>query len=46
MRWAAIEFRFDVLVEAEGALVRVDDLAEEALRARGARGAAGLGSVV
>lgn len=46
VRWPVDEFRFDVLVESDGALVRVDDLAEERVRSRGARGAAGLGGVV
>ncbi len=46
VRWPVDEFRFDVLVLSDGALVRVADLTEERLLSRGARGAAGLGSVV
>jgi rhodanese-related sulfurtransferase len=46
VRWPLHEFRFDVLVVSDGALVRVADLTEERLVSQGARGAAGLGSVV
>jgi hypothetical protein len=45
VRWVDTEFRFDVLVDVPGALVRREGLPEETLRSRGPRGAAGLGRV-
>jgi hypothetical protein len=46
IRWAGHEFRFTVLLLRDDALVRLDDLPEEALTARSGRGAAGLGEQI
>jgi rhodanese-related sulfurtransferase len=44
--WETAEFRYDVFIDAPDAPPRLSNLPEEALAARGTRGAAGLGGVV
>jgi hypothetical protein len=44
--WAGIEFRYDVLIDADGRFERVSDLAEEDLQSAGPRGAAGFGDTL
>lgn len=43
--WRGDEFRFDVLIDVAGRMVRVEDLPEEALVSTGPRGAAGMGAL-